>query len=273
MALRWTGDRLGPICRTAEDCAVVFRAISAPDPRDPSVLDVPFNWDAGFEVRSLRIAYLEDAFADDPSKGDDWKANDARSLDELRASGIRLDPVSTPLLDFPTDALRPLSVESTAAFDAFLREGRETELGRPERGARWRVGRTVPAVEYLQAQRVRGVMMARLHDALRDVDVLVVPYGDSRGYLRGEEPGGRGSGSRPPRRPPGSQFFQLANHACYPVVAVRHGWGEGGLPTGFTFVGKPFDEARVLAVAKHYQDHTSYHMERPPLDAAEGAGP
>jgi Asp-tRNA(Asn)/Glu-tRNA(Gln) amidotransferase A subunit family amidase len=266
MTLRWTGDRLGPICRTAEDCAVVLRAIAEPDPRDPSVLDIPFNWDAELAVGSLRIGYLADAFADDPSKGDDWTANDQRALDQLRAAGIELQSVPTPLRDFPLDALRPLSAESTAAFDAFLREGREAELGRPERGARWRVGRTVPAVEYLQAQRVRSVLMTRLHEALEEVDVVVAPYGDSRGYLRGEQTGNRaGSGPRPQRRPATSQFFQLANHACYPAVAVRHGLGEGGLPTGFTFVGKPFSEAPILAVAKAYQDATSFHVERPTL--------
>jgi Asp-tRNA(Asn)/Glu-tRNA(Gln) amidotransferase A subunit family amidase len=266
MTLRWTGDRLGPICRTAEDCAVVFRAISGPDPRDPSVLDIPFNWDAELDMGALRVGYLEDAFADDPSKEDDWKANDQAALDQLRTVGIRLESVATPLRDFPLDALRPLSAESTAAFDRFLREGRETELGRPERGARWRVGRTIPAVEYLQAQRVRSTLMTRLYEALRDVDVIVAPYGDARGYLRGEQPGGRASGgARPQRRPATSQFFQLANHACYPAVAVRHGLGEGGLPTGFTFVGKPFAENLVLAMAKRYQDLTSFHLERPPL--------
>lgn len=265
MTLRWTGDRLGPICRIAEDCALVLRAICGPDEHDPGVLDIPFNWDAGLDLGRLRIAWLQDAFADDPRKGDDWKANDERALDELRAAGVELLPLDTPLRDFPTDALRPLSAESTAAFDGFLRKGRQTELGRPERGVRWRVGRTIPAVEYLQAQRVRGLLMAQLHEALRDVDVVVAPYGDARGYLRGESGGGGGGG--PERRPATSQFFQLANHACWPAVAVRHGRGEGGLPTGFVFVGRPFAEGDVLAVAKAYQDVTPYHLERPPVGA------
>jgi Asp-tRNA(Asn)/Glu-tRNA(Gln) amidotransferase A subunit family amidase len=267
MTLRWTGDRLGPICRTVEDCAIVFKAIARPDDRDPGVLDLPFNWDATRDVASLRIAYFEDAFADDPRKGEDWKANDRRTLDQLRAMGLRLTPVQVPLRDFSTDALRPLSAESTAAFDEFLREGREQELSRPGRGSGWRVGRTIPAVEYLQAQRVRGLMMADLAEALGDFDVWVTPYGDSRGYLRGEEPagGGRGGGARPPRSPT-SHFFQLANHASYPAVAVRNGFGEGGLPTGITFVGKPFRETEVLTLAKAYQDATDFHRVQPELD-------
>ena len=272
MTLRWTGDRLGPLCRTAEDCALVLQAIARPDERDPSVLDIPFNWNADLDVRTLRVAVLEDAFAEDPSKGDDWKANDRRALDQLRGLGIEMTPVSTPLREFPTDALRALSAESTAAFDEFLRQGRETELSRPGRGAGWRVGRTVPAVEYLQAQRVRGLMMAELSEALGDFDVFVAPYMDSRGYLRGEPPAGRGAGGErpsgpPPVRPATSQFFQLANTACYPAVAVRHGLGEGGLPTGFVFVGKPFTEGKILTAAKAYQDATDFHLERPPLGA------
>lgn len=263
MTLRWTGDRLGPLCRTAEDCALVFKAIAGPDERDPSVQDIPFNWDVGMDVGTLRIGVLQDAFDDDPRKGDDWKANDRRALERMRAVGIHMRPVATPLMDFPTDALRPMSVESSAAFDDFFRQGREDELGRPGRGGRWRVSRTVPAVEYLQAQRVRGVMMARLHEALADVDVLITPAGDSRGYLRGEEGGGGGGGGG--RRSANSQFFQLANHATYPAVALRHGLGEGGLPTGFLVVGKPFGEASILAVAKAFQDATEYHLEHPRL--------
>jgi Asp-tRNA(Asn)/Glu-tRNA(Gln) amidotransferase A subunit family amidase len=268
MTLRWTGDRLGPICRTAEDCAVVFNAIARTDPRDRSVLDIPFNWDATVDARTLRVAVLADAFEDDPPKGDDWKANDQRTLDQLRDMGIHMTPVDTPLRDFDTDALRPLSAETTAAFDAFLRDGRDTELGRPQRGSGWRVGRTIPAVEYLQAQRVRGVMMEQLAAGLGDYDVWVVPYGDARDYLRGvQRPGGGGppSGQRP-QRPARSQFFQLANHACYPAVAVRNGRGEGGLPTGITFVGKPFAETQVLTLAKAYQDAAGFHLEHPELE-------
>ena len=271
MTLRWTGDRLGPICRHVEDCAIVFKTIARPDDQDASVLDVPFNWDAELDVSQFRVAYFQDAFEDDDNKGADWLANDQRSLDQLRSMGIALTAMDVPLRDFSTEGLRPLSAESSAAFDDFLRSGRETELGRPGRGTGWRVNQTVPAVAYLRAQQVRGIMMRRLDDALGDFDVYVVPYGDARARLAetppGEGGGGGGGGAAPSRRSATSQFFQLANHACLPAVAVRNGFGEDGLPTGIVFVGKPFSETKVLSLAKAYQDETGFHRRVPDLEA------
>ena len=272
MTLRWTGDRLGPICRHVEDCAIVFKAIARPDDNDASVLDIPFNWDADFDVSQFRVAYFQDAFADDESKEADWLANDQRSLEQLRSMGIALTAMDVPLRDFSTEGLRPLSAESSAAFDDFLRSGRETELGRPGRGTGWRVNQTVPAVAYLRAQQVRGIMMRRLDDALGDFDVYIVPYGDARARLAETPPGeggggGGGGGGAPARRSATSQFFQLANHACLPAVAVRNGFGEDGLPTGIIFVGKPFSETKVLSLAKAYQDETGFHRRVPDLEA------
>jgi Asp-tRNA(Asn)/Glu-tRNA(Gln) amidotransferase A subunit family amidase len=264
MTLRWTGDRLGPLCRTVEDCAVVFQAIARIDEQDPGVLDIPFNWDAGRVRRDLRLAYLAGTFDADESKGADWTAADHRSLEHLRSLGYSPTEIPTPMMDFALDALRPLGVESAAAFEGFLREGRDAEMARPQRGAGWRTGFTVPAVQYLQAQRVRGIMMSRLHEALGDHDVYVVPYGDARWYVKDIERPNTGGDRR--RRTATSQFFQLANHAGYPAVAVRHGWGDDGLPMGITFVGRPFHEAEVLALAKAYQDSTDFHLRRPELD-------
>ena len=271
MTLRWTGDRLGPICRTVEDCAIVFKAIARPDDQDASVLDVPFNWDAELDVSRFRVAYFQDAFEDDADKGADWAANDQRSLDQLRSMGIALIAMDVPLRDFSTEGLRPLSAESAAAFDDFLRSGREQELSRPGRATGWRVNQTVPAVAYLRAQQVRGIMMRRLDDALGDFDVYVIPYGDSRSRLAEPPPeragGGGGGGGPPPPRSATSQFFQLANHACLPAVAVRNGFGEDGLPTGIIFVGKPFSETKLLSLAKAYQDSTGFHRRVPDLEA------
>ena len=131
----------------------------------------------------------------------------------------------------------------------------------------WRVNQMVPAVAYLDAQRVRGVMMQQLSDALGDFDAWVVPYGDSRARLSDDAPPPtpRPEGTRPSRRAATSQFFQLANHACYPAVALRNGFGDDGMPTGITFVGKPFAETKILSLAKAYQDSTDYHMRTPTL--------
>lgn len=265
MVLRWTGDRVGPICRTVEDCALVFRAIARPDERDPAVLDIPFNWDVTEDPTRLRVAYLQDAFADDPGKGEDWRRNDRRSLEQLRALGFDMIPVETPLLDFSTAGLRALGAESAAAFDGFLREGLDEEMDRPNRGSGWRSGFLVPAVQYLQAQRVRGIMMKRLHEEVGDVDVLVTPYVDMRWYLDDAETRERPETPDREAPVPRSRFFQLTNHAGWPTVAVPNGLGDDGLPTAITFVGRPFDESKILSVARTFEEATGFHRKRPPV--------
>lgn len=271
MTLRWTGDRLGPICRTVEDCAIVFKAIARRDDHDPSVMDIPFNWDIDLDPRQFRVAYFPDAFADDPGKQDDWRANDSRALDEVRSLGIELHPMSVPMRDFSTNGLGALGVESSTAFDAFYRDGGEERLTRPGRGNGWRTNQFVTAIAYLQAQRLRGIMMQQFSEALGDFDVWVAPYGDSRARLIEPPPeapeGGGGGGAGPRPTSAQSQLFQLANHACYPAVAVRHGFGDDGLPTGMIFLGKPFGETKILALAKAYQDATDYHLRTPDLQA------
>jgi Asp-tRNA(Asn)/Glu-tRNA(Gln) amidotransferase A subunit family amidase len=270
MTLRWTGDRLGPICRTVEDCAIVFKAIARRDDDDPSVLDVPFNWDVDLDATQLRVAYFPDAFEDDPSKRDDWRANDRRALYHVRSLGIELHPMDVPMREFSTEGLGALGVESSTAFDAFYRDGGEERLTRPGRGNGWRTNQFVPAIAYLQAQRLRGVMMRQFSEALGDFDAWVAPYGDSRARLiepPPEPPQGGGGGGAPTRRSAQSQLFQLANHACYPAVAVRHGFGDDGLPTGMIFLGKPFSETKILTLAKAYQDSTDHHLRTPDLQA------
>jgi len=268
MTLRWTGDRLGPICRTVEDCALVFKSIAKPDENDQSVLNIPFNWDMDLDATQFKVAYFQDAFADDSGKKSDWMANDKKSLEILEAVGVTLHPIDVPMKDFSTEPLRALSVESSAAFESFLLENRDDELTRPARASGWRVNQTVPAVAYLQAQRVRGIMMQELSDALGDFDVYVTPYGDSRTRLSVDpQPSDSPPTASPaPRRSATSHFFQLANHACYPAVAVCNGFGDDGLPTGIVFVGKPFSETKILAVAKAFQDAAGFYQRVPNLD-------
>ena len=268
MTLRWTGDRLGPICRTVEDCALVFKSIAKPDENDQSVLNIPFNWDMDLDATQFKVAYFQDAFADDSGKKSDWMANDKKSLEILEAVGVTLHPIDVPMKDFSTESLRALSAESSAAFESFLLENRDDELTRPARASGWRVNQTVPAVAYLQAQRVRGIMMQELSDALGDFDVYVTPYGDSRTRLSVDpQPSDPPPTASPaPRRSATSHFFQLANHACYPAVAVCNGFGDDGLPTGIVFVGKPFSETKILAVAKAFQDAAGFYQRVPNLD-------
>ena len=265
MALSWTQDRLGPICRYAEDAAIVMQAISKPDGRDMSVMDVPFNWNAGLDIKTLEVGILQESFDEltEPAA----KANAAATLAVLKGLGVTsFAPVPVPA--FAAD-VSGIGVESAAFFDQHARAGRMAKaragVGRP-------TGRLVSAVDFLQGQRLRMMMMEELAQATAHVDVYVVasnsigrggPGGPPPGAAAGGAPGG-------PRRPQGptQRHFTMANLACYPAVNVPNGFAEGGTPTSIVFYAQPFREMELLALAKAYQDKAQWHTRRP---AAAGA--
>src|SRR5205814_9420538 len=153
VALSWTKDRLGQICRYAEGCAIVMQAIARPDGRDMSVSDIPFNWNPDLDVRKLRVGIIRESFDEltDPAV----KENANRTLDALRSIGIaRFIPVAIPEMPGNINALGGIGVESTAFFDEHARAGRMKEA----RGGGRANGRLVPAVEFLRAQRIRMMM-------------------------------------------------------------------------------------------------------------------
>jgi len=202
MALSWTQDRLGPLCRYAEDCAVVMSAIAKPDGLDMSVSDIPFNWNAHLDIRKLRVGYLKDAF--DETRDAVAKANDAKTIEQLQGMGLKLVPLTVP--EWTLD-VSSYGVESAVFFDELIRTGRDKQLTNPGRANGWRSSRLIPAVEYLQAQRARSMMMMKLAEATAEVDVYLAPAnaggggGGGRGASAtptdGAAPaGGRGAGGR-----------------------------------------------------------------------------
>ena len=258
MTLSWTRDRIGPMCRTAEDCAVVFHAIAKTDEQDLSVIDLPFNWDGRRDIRPLSIGYLAPAF-EEKGRYAAWKQNDAAALDELRGLGLALEPFELPA--FPTDAATSANgAESGAFFDAFLRSGRDTELGNQRRAQGHRRSRLIPAVEFLQTQRVRAMIMRQFADVVSKYDVYIAPYMQPRPPRDENAP-------PPPPTPPGPirDHFSVANLCGYPAVSVPNGFDEKGRPTGITFLGRLYAEAEVLAVAKAYQDAARWHEQKPEL--------
>jgi len=263
MALSWTMDRLGPICRYAEDCAIVMQTIARPDGRDMSVSDIPFNWDAHTDVRKLKVGIIKESF--DELTNPAAKENSARLLETLRAIGVAEPvPVSVPEMAVNINALGGIGVESSAFFDEHTRAGRMKEA----RGGGRNAGRLVPAVEFIQAQRVRMMMMTKLAEATAHVDVYVVASNNNG--MGG--PGGAGRGgeapSPPPPQPerpqsPTQRHFAMANAAGYPAINVPNGFSETGSPTNATFYAKPFAEMEIIALAKAYQDAAGFHRQRP----------
>jgi Asp-tRNA(Asn)/Glu-tRNA(Gln) amidotransferase A subunit family amidase len=259
MALSWTQDRLGPLCRYAEDCAIVMHAIAKPDGRDMSVTELPFNWNAELDIRKLKVGYIKESF--DELTNEAAKANATATLETLKALGVtELIPVSVP--DMPVN-VGGLGVEGTVFFDEHARAGRMKGArggGRPN-------GRLIPAVEYLQSQRIRTMMMMKLAEATSHVDVYVVASNNNG--MGGPNPRPAAPDAPPqPRQPdrpqtPTQKHFAMANLACYPAINVPNGFSETGSPTNAVFYAQPYREMEILALAKAYQDKAGFHLKKP----------
>jgi Asp-tRNA(Asn)/Glu-tRNA(Gln) amidotransferase A subunit family amidase len=264
MALSWTQDRLGPMCRYAEDTALVMQAIARPDGRDMSVSDVPFNWNAQTDVRKLRVGYIKESF--DEITNATVKANATAVLDTLRGLGVREFIALTVPETYSN--VSAIGVESAAYFDEFARAGRmkETRSSRP-------TGRLMSAVDFLQVQRIRIMMMMKLAEATEGLDVYIAASNNNPGAPAPPRP--EGEAAAPPRggnnnRPQGpTQRHQtMANLACYPAMNIPNGFSEYGSPTNVTFFARPFMENELIALSKAYQDAAGHHLKRPTkLDA------
>jgi Asp-tRNA(Asn)/Glu-tRNA(Gln) amidotransferase A subunit family amidase len=236
MALSWSMDKIGPICRTVEDCAIVFNAIIGPDGIDRTVIDLPFDYDPKVNLKRLRIGYLKKLFEGDYPN----RENDRATLDKLRELGADLIPVELP--DYPIEALSfILNAEAAAAFDELTRSGRDSLMVRQIKDA-WpnvfRAARFIPAVEYIQANRVRYMIIQDMERL--GVDVYVAPSFEGNNLL-------------------------LTNLTGHPCVVLPNGFDEQGSPTSISFIGNLYDEGTLLAVAKAYQDAGGFYEKHPPL--------
>jgi len=256
-------DHLGPICRAVEDCALVLDTINGPDGKDRSARSVPFNWDASFDCRALRVGYVRADFEDkEPPRPANWeslstteKAKDQHdrerarkdtvflraALEALGKMGVKAAPIDLPKL--PVDPLQIiLLAESAAAFDEFTRSGRDkllTAQAKDDWPNTWRVSRLIPAVEYVNANRVRMLLMERMAEIFRDFDVLLAAtYGDQ---------------------------LTITNLTGHPALILPNGFRpDDGTPVSMTFLGNLFAEGKMLALARAYQEATGFHRKHPP---------
>jgi Asp-tRNA(Asn)/Glu-tRNA(Gln) amidotransferase A subunit family amidase len=243
MALSWSMDKIGPMCRSAEDCALVLDAIHGADGGDPTARDVPFAWNAARRPGEMRIGYLRSAFERE-ERVYPTRDFDHATLEVLRSLGASPVPVELPEFDYGALSLI-LSVEAAAAFDELTRSGRDAEMVRQERQA-WpnvfRAARFVPAVEYLNANRVRTRVMEAWNAFFADFDVIVTPTFAPAQLL-------------------------ATNLTGHPAVVLPNGFRPDGTPVSITFLGRLYGEAEPLALAYHYQRATDFHLRRPPLDS------
>src|ERR1700675_2938585 len=286
MALSWSMDKLGPICRAVEDCALVLDAIYGLDGKDRAVKNAAFNWDAELDWRKLRVGYLksdferalgapEEAQKEEPAASEEEKkkreeqrkrreafqaraAYDRRyseaALAKLREMGVQLAPMEMP--KFPYDAMvAMLSAEAAPVFDDLTRSGRDkllTAQGADDWPNTFRSARFIPAVEYIQASRARRLAMDAVAKVFEGFDVIVAPTG--------------------------SQQLVITNLTGQPALILPNGFrgddapkppkedngdddniGGSGTPLSLTFLGNLYGEAKLLALARAYQEATGFH--------------
>ena len=248
MALSWTMDKIGPICRSAEDCALVFAAIHGADGRDPTARTVPFRYDSRRPLSELRVGYLEAGFDREPGGGDEEAVARSRqairleneALDVVRGLGV--DPVPVALPDgLPVSALRIiLEAEAAAAFDELTRTSQDELLVAQETWSwpnAFRQARMIPAVEYIQANRIRTMLMGEMEKVMADVDVFITPS-----YA--------------------GNVLLTTNLTGHPAVVVPNGFIDGR-PTSISFIGGLWKDDAALRLATAYQHATEFHRRVP----------
>ncbi len=241
MALSWSMDKLGPIARSVEDCALIFAALHGPDGRDMTTMAAPFNWDGDAPIRGIRVGYFKSAF-ELPGVRNSTGAFDTAALDILRGLGIELRALEIP--EMPYDAMRLiLDAEAGAAFDELTRSGRVRELA-GQSPTSWpttfRRAHLIPAVEYINANRVRTLAMHAWDRLMQDVDVIVTPTNSAQ--------------------------LTATNLTGHPALIVPHGFRESdGTPVSLTFLGRLFGEETLLKIGQAYQRATQHHLRHPAL--------
>ena len=239
MALSWTMDKIGPICRNAEDLAIVFNAIYGLDNQDLTLYDVPFNYTPKIDLSKLKIGYLKSDFDSDYP----FHENDSLALKTLQGLGAKLVPIELP--DIPVyDISFILSAEAGAAFDELTRSNKDDLLVRQIKNA-WpnvfRASRFISAVDYINANRIRTLLIQKMAELFTEIDLYISPSWKGSNLL-------------------------LTNLSGHPCVVLPNGFSEEGTHTTFTIMGNLFDEGTIIAVAKAFQDATDHHKKHPKLD-------
>ena len=240
MVLCWSLDKIGPICRSAEDAAIVYYYMKGTDGKDVSAVNHAFNYVQHKNVKKLRIAYAQNYFNRLPKNALEWNV-----INTFKSMGVNPVPV-----DFPDSSVYPfnmtgviLDAEAAAAFDELTRTNRDDLIERQDKyfwPNEFRSSRLIPAVEYINANRYRSTLCSSIQAFMKNFDVIIVPT-----YA-------------------GSQLG-ITNLTGNPVVCMPMGFNQSGLPASITFIGNLYDEASILEAAKAFQEKTDYNKQHPPM--------
>lgn len=256
MSLSWTMDKLGPLCRTADDCGVVLAAIAGPDPDDPTAVDRPYAYPPVEPNRPpFQLALLKE-----PARRlqPEIQANFEQSLEILRRHAV-LEEIELPDLPYSTVASTIIAAEMSAAFEGMLTSGEIWELTAPEDRVGEHAPVYIPAKDYINAFRIRRKIQVALDELFAKYDAIVTPTLATVAPPIDREFSAYQKGFR------GSAIGGAGNAAGIPAITVPNGFGERGLPTAIQFVGRAFEENRLIAVAAVLQGATDWHRKPPPL--------
>ena len=240
MALSWSMDKVGPLCRSAEDAAVVFNYIHGTDGKDASAVNMPFNYSGKTDLSKLRVAYAKNYFSRKDTMG-----NELAALEAFRKAGAQLIPVDFPdsgIYNFNMTGII-LNAEAAAAFDELTRSNEDDKLTRQNRNDwpnSFRSSRFIPAVDYINANRHRYLLMKKMDEFMSQYDVVICPT-----FV-------------------GSQL-RITNLTGHPAICMPTGFNKNNLPTSITLLGKLYDEATLLNVAKAYQNITEWNKLHPEM--------
>ena len=236
MALSWSMDKLGPITRSVEDCAIVFNAIQGTDDKDLSLISAAFNYSSpiGSSLKGFRIGYIPSEF----NKKYANSANDSLSFKKLKEMGAEMVPIELPILPY-RDLIIVLAAESGAAFQELSLSNRDDLMVKQDKNA-WpsgfRSAHFIPAIDYIQANRARTILIEQLNKTMKGIDVFIAPaFG---------------------------QNLLATNLSGHPCVVLPNGF-RNGLPTSITFTGQLFGEGKLLKIAQAYQKSTDFDQKHP----------
>ena len=254
MALSWTLDKLGPLCLTADDCGLVLEAIAGADAKDPTTADLTFKYNDSLP-KHFKLAVFNGVTEDIQ---DEIRENFERSLTVL-GKVATVEEIEIP--DFPYEAITRtiLNAESFSAFEDFIEGGRTSELTAPEDHYGPFARSVVLARDYLRAIRLRGVMSRIVDESMAPYDAVAAPSRQSAAtpvdeVFRREAPGTARD-----------IMGAVGNGAGLPSISVPNGFAGEGLPTGIQFMGRAFDENKIIAIARTYQSLTDWHKKHPPI--------